>query len=230
MKVTKNMQKSKNILIVEDEPKIADSVSAYLISKGFNVFTAQTGNEALNIFRKENLALIILDLMLPDISGESVCEQVRKQSRIPIIMLTAKVTEDDMFKGFSFGADDYIKKPFSLKELHARVLAVLRRTTQEPLVSKITLGDIIIDLAAMQATKNGVSLSLTPNEFRLLEVFVKYPDRTFTREKLIDIAFGENFDGFDRTIDSHIKNLRQKIGKEYIITVHGFGYKFGGGQ
>lgn len=225
-----NMQQGKNILIVDDEPKIAESVSAYLASKGFGVFTAKTGREALDIFAKENLALIILDLMLPDINGERVCQEIRTQSRIPVIMLTAKVEEDDMLEGLNLGADDYIKKPFSLKELHARVLTVLRRTSNEPLASKISLGNTIIDLTAKQAVKNGKALNLTPSEFKLIEAFAKYPNRVFTRDELINIALGEEFEGFDRTIDSHIKNLRRKIGKKYIMTVHGMGYKFGGNQ
>lgn len=227
----------KNILVVDDEPKILEVVSASLESHGFHVFIAETGTQALQIFEKENLSLVLLDLMLPDISGEELCTVIRKKSRVPIIMLTAKVEEGDILKGLNLGADDYITKPFSLKVLRARVDAVLRRTGDEPvpLFSKIVLsgGDLKIDYTIHTVTKMGNEVKLTPSEYKILSTLVKYPDKVFTRDELIAIVFGGDFDGYDRAIDSHIKNLRQKIETNpkqpsYILTVHGIGYRFGG--
>ncbi|WP_099467459.1 response regulator transcription factor [Konateibacter massiliensis] len=228
---------SKNILVVDDEPKILDVVCSLLESKGHHALPAETGKKALEMFDAENISLVLLDLMLPDISGETVCQAIRKKSRIPIIMLTAKADEEHIVNGLGLGADDYITKPFGLKELYARVEAVLRRTGDDliPLTAKNSWGsgDLIIDFEKNMLQKKGISLTLTPSEWKILSALVKYPGKVFTREELIEIALGSDFEGYDRAIDSHIKNIRQKLEDDprnpaYVITVHGLGYKFGG--
>ncbi len=230
---------AKNILIVDDEPKILEVVSALFQSKGFHVFTAENGKEAVAISERENLSLVVLDLMLPDISGEEACRQIRQKSRVPIIMLTAKVEEDDLLKGLSIGADDYITKPFSLKELYARAEAVLRRTGSDlvPLTVRNSWngGDLFADFEKDVFKKKGSDVNLTASEIKLLSALIKFPGKVFTRNELIAIALGTDFNGYDRAIDSHIKNLRQKIEDDpknpvYVLTVHRLGYKFGGGE
>lgn len=227
----------KKILVVDDEPTIVDVVKSYLLKSGYEVSEAFTGREALDSFEKENPALIILDLMLPDISGEEVCRRLRKRSRVPIIMLTAKVEEEDILIGLGLGADDYVTKPFSPRQLVARVEALLRRTTQEavPLAERLSFnqGDLVIDVSGHEVNKNGVKVNLTPNEYRILLTMLKYPRKAFTRDELVTMALGDDYEGFDRTIDVHIKNLRQKVETDpkcpkYILTVHGVGYRFGG--
>ncbi len=228
---------AKSILIVDDEVKIIEVVKSFLESKNFNVVSAENGNDALSIFESKNISLILLDLMLPDMTGEDICMTIRKKSRVPIIMLTAKAEESDMLKGLGIGADDYITKPFSLKELHARVDAVLRRSQNDlqPLYNKISFNNdqLTIDFETHTIKKDQCEVNLTPNELKIFSAFTKYPNKVFTREELIQIAFGDEFDGYDRAIDSHIKNLRQKIESDprnpvYILTIHGIGYKFGG--
>jgi DNA-binding response OmpR family regulator len=229
--------KIKNILAVDDEPKILEVVVSFLESRGFAVFPAETGASALEIFDRENIALVILDLMLPDIQGEDVCRAIRRKSRAPIIMLTAKVEEENLLEGLGIGADDYITKPFSLKELGARVEAALRRASDDlvPLIAKNSFrgGDLIVDFEKNVVKKRGQDVSLTPSEMKILAALVKYPGKAFTRHELIGIVFGDDFDSYDRAIDSHIKNLRQKIEDDsknpnYVLTIHGLGYKFGG--
>lgn len=228
---------NKNVLVVDDEYKILEVVVSYLENQGYHVYQAENGSDALEIFAKENIALLILDLMLPDISGEEICQRIRKKSRVPIIMLTAKVEENHMLTGLKIGADDYITKPFSLKELGARVEAVLRRAGDDlvPLFSKNSYfnGDLIVDFEQNIIKKKQVNVSLTPSELKILSALIKYPGKVFTRTELIEIALGFDYDGFDRTVDSHIKNLRQKIEDNprspvYVLTIHGKGYKFGG--
>lgn len=225
------------ILVVDDEAKIVEVVKSYLEASGYKVYSAYNCKEAQEIFNRVNLDLLILDLMLPDMSGEELCTKLRKKSRIPIIMLTAKIDDIDIVKGLDIGADDYITKPFSTRQLVARVKALLRRSTQEviPLTDVLSFneGDLIIDSLKYEVKKQGKVVNLTPNEYKLLVAMVKYPQKVFTREELIIVALGGEFDGFDRTIDSHIKNLRQKIetdtkDSKYILTVHGVGYRFGG--
>lgn len=229
--------KSRNVLVVDDESKILEVLTALFESRGFRVFPAENGSEALRIFRSENIALVVLDLMLPDLSGEEVCKAIRRSSRVPVLMLTAKSEEDDLIAGLGIGADDYITKPFSLKELYARAEAVLRRTRDDlvPLAVRNSFrdGDLVVDFEKNAFLKAGRPVSLTPNEARILAAMIKYPGRVFTRDDLIGLALGEEFDGYDRAVDSHIKNLRQKIEDNpkapvYILTVHGLGYKFGG--
>lgn len=225
------------ILIVDDEEKIVEVVKSYLEASGYKVYTAYNCRGAREIFDIMNPDLLILDLMLPDMSGEDFCIELRKKSRIPIIMLTAKIDEADILKGLDIGADDYITKPFSAKQLVARVKALLRRSSQEviPLTDALSFneGDLTIDALKYEVKKQGETVNLTPNEYKLLMAMVKYPQKVFTREELIIVALGGEFDGYDRTIDSHIKNLRQKIETDtkeprYVITVHGVGYRFGG--
>jgi DNA-binding response OmpR family regulator len=227
----------KKILIVDDEIKIVEVVKSYLENSGYSVYEAYNGKEALDKFEKVNPSLVVLDLMLPDITGEEICKALRKKSRVPIIMLTAKVEEEDVLKGLNIGADDYVTKPFSPRQLAARVEAVLRRASDAlvPLSSLISFNndELVIDTLKYQVKRYGKIINLTPNEYKLLLTLVKYPDKVFTREELISIALGESYNGYERTIDTHIKNIRQKIefdpkNPKYILTVHGIGYRFGG--
>lgn len=227
----------KNILIVDDEPKIVKVVKSYLEHSGYYTFEAFNGKQALELFEKNNPSLVVLDLMLPDMSGEDICSYIRRKSRVPIIMLTAKVEEEDILKGLDIGADDYITKPFSPRQLVARVNAILRRLAEDPVPLANTVsyneGDLVVDKLSYDVRKKGTSANLTPNEYKILLTMIKYPKKTFTREELISMALGEDFEGFDRTVDTHIKNIRQKIetdpkAPKYILTVHGIGYKFGG--
>lgn len=231
------MYEKKKILVVDDEPMLLEAVSSYLNHKGFQVFTAGNGTEAMRIFHMQSISFLVLDLMLPDISGEEICMEIRKNSRIPILMLTAKTQEEDLLNGLSLGADDYLTKPFSLKELYARIQTILRRCSNgpEPLATSFSWNDndLCIDLEQKKAYKKGTPVNLTPCEWKLLSALLKYPQQVFTRDNLISIIFGEDFDSYDRVIDTHIKNLRKKIEDDpkrpvYIRTVHGIGYRFGG--
>ncbi|MBH0328870.1 transcriptional regulator [Brevibacillus brevis] len=220
------------ILLVDDEPQILEILSSYLQKEGYHVLTAQTGKEAVEMATTISLTCIILDLMLPDLSGEEVCVQIRKESRVPILMLTAKSGEADRIRGLTIGADDYLIKPFSPRELVARVRAVMRRAGDYSTLSDfVEVGDLTISMNEKRVTKNGVALEVTPNEYRLLTTLVRYPGRTWGREELVREVMGFDFEGYDRTIDTHIKNLRQKIEAdpkqpEYIKTVYGLGYRF----
>lgn len=223
------------ILIVDDEIKITEILKAYLTNAGFDTLTAYDGQSALESVRMKNPDLVILDLMLPDISGEEVCRRIREESNLPVIMLTAKVEESDMIDGLGLGADDYIMKPFSPRNVLARIQAVLRRYHQEtPHSSKeVVIGNryLVINFELHTIYKDGEEVHLTPNEYRIFETMVLSPNRIFTREQLITYALNDNFDGFDRSIDSHIKSIRRKIEPNrskprYFITVFGIGYKF----
>lgn len=225
------------VLVVEDEPMIREAVASYLERQGYRVLPAGSGREALDIFRQEAVTFVILDLMLPDISGEEICAAIRKRSRVPILMLTAKTQEADVLKGLWSGADDYMTKPFSLKELYARVAAILRRAGDDlaPLAEKYSWrgNDLRIDFEHHEVYKRGQPLALTPSEWKILAALIRYPQRIFTRDELIGLAFAPEFDGYDRVIDTHIKNLRKKLEDDpkrplYIKTVHGLGYQFGG--
>ncbi len=231
------MTKQKTILIVDDENMMREAVASYLEKQGYDVLQAETGMQALDFLEKEFISFVILDLMLPDIPGEEICSKIRKQSRVPIIMLTAKTMEDDMLNGLDLGADDYITKPFSLKNLYARIQAVLRRSDHDlkPLAEKFSWNhnDLVIDHNQKEVLKKGEPVSLTPIEWKILAAFTKYPQKVFTREELITAAFDLDFSGYDRVIDTHIKNLRKKIEDDpknpvYLCTIHGIGYKFGG--
>ena len=231
------MTGDKNILIVDDETMMREAVASYLEKQGYYVFQVENGQQALDLMEKEVISFVLLDLMLPGISGEEICSRIRKQSRVPIIMLTAKTMEDDMLNGLNLGADDYITKPFSLKNLYARIQAVWRRSDHDlkPLTEKFSWndGDLVINYNRKEMLKKGKNISLTPIEWKILSAFTKYPQKVFTRDELITAAFDMDFSGYDRVIDTHIKNLRKKIEDDpknpiYLCTIHGIGYKFGG--
>ncbi|WP_301170911.1 response regulator transcription factor [Brevibacillus nitrificans] len=220
------------ILLVDDEPQIVEILSSYLQKDGFHVVTAETGNEALEMASSLHPDCIILDLMLPDLGGEEICQKIRLHSRVPILMLTAKSGETDRIHGLEIGADDYLVKPFSPRELVARVRAVLRRAGDyQALTDQVTVGDLYLSLGDKRVRKKDDWLELTPNEYRLLTTLCRYPGRTWSREELVAQVLGYDYDGFDRTIDTHVKNLRHKIEDDpknpvYIKTVYGFGYRF----
>ena len=233
------MTAAKNVLIVDDEAMLRESVSAFLKTKGYGVYEAENGMDALDILSRRPVALVLLDLMLPGLPGEEVCRAIRRQSRVPIIMLTAKAAEQDLLDGLMNGADDYVTKPFSVLELYTRMEAVLRRAGDEltPLAQRFSWNgdDLVIDLEHDEVYKQGRRLSLTGSEWRILLALVRHPGKTFSREALIDLVYGPAFDGFDRAIDTHIKNLRKKMETDpkaprYIRTVHGMGYRFGGNE
>jgi len=221
------------ILVVDDEPKIAKSVRAYLENAGFRVAVAGDGPMALTLFRHEKPALVLLDLGLPGMDGLDVARILRKESNVPVIMLTARVEEADRVAGLELGADDYITKPFSPREVVARVRAVLRRaggereTTEAPIVA----GDVRIDLDRRQVVVTGRKIDLSPTEFDLLVVMARHPGRVFSRMELLDRVQGYAFEGYERTVDAHVKNLRQKLEPDpkqprYLLTVYGVGYRF----
>lgn len=225
----------KKILIVDDDVKTVELVKLYLTRDGYQVLTAYDGVEALRLARESYPDLIVLDLMLPDIDGLQVCRTLRRESEVPIIMLTARTTDQDKLTGLDLGADDYVTKPFSPKELVARVRAVLRRLPGVRAPEEITRGELSMNLDKREAYLGGKPLSLTTVEFKILWVLAKEPGRVFTRADLIEQALGSDFEGFDRTIDVHILNLRRKLEPDpsrpkYIKTVYGIGYKFSGGQ
>ena len=225
---------NETILVVDDEPKIVQLARDYLEKSGFKVLTSGDGQQALVITRQERPDLIVLDLMLPGLDGFDVCRAIRRESGVPIIMLTARAEETDQLIGLELGADDYITKPFSPRALVARVRALLRRT-QGNLLQQETLrvGNLELDLRRKQLSLKGEIIHLTRSEFLLLETLAKHPGQPLSREQLLEKLHGVVFDGVDRSVDSHIKNLRRKIETDpadpiYIQTVYGFGYKFQG--
>jgi DNA-binding response OmpR family regulator len=227
------------VLVVEDDRKIARVVKVYLEGQGFRVLHADKGKDAINLAMKEPLSLVILDLMLPDISGEEVYQELKEIGEFPVIMLTAKSAEEERVAGFALGADDYVVKPFSPRELVARVKAVLKRsqkkeTSIEPQMS-FDKGLLAIDTRSFEVKKKGNSVTLTPTEIKILAVLAGSPGRVFTRGELVESALGYHFEGYERSIDAHIKNIRQKIEDDprnplFINTVYGVGYKFIGTQ
>ena len=219
------------ILIVEDEKKIAMLLKDYLEQAGFFVSILDRGDLVSMEVRKNPPDLVLLDVQLPGKDGLSVCKEVRGFSKVPIIMLTARIEEIDRLLGLELGADDYICKPFSPREVVARVKAVLRRSTSGPEKSALKEGPITLDPETHKVTINGKFINLTPSEFELLEIMMSKPDRVFSRDDLVSLVQGYDFGGYNRTIDTHIKNLRKKLGdkipdKVYIHTVYGLGYKF----
>lgn len=225
----------KSILIVDDEEKIRDVIASYLQNEGFQTKEAANGKQAVEMIRHFPIDLMILDLMLPDLSGEEVCQQVRQISPVPILMLTAKAAEEDRITGLEIGADDYVVKPFSPREVVARVKVILRRSGNDLLADRISFqnGDLIVDTVKRKVYKKEKEVNLTPVEYKLLLVLARHPGRSFAREELIEKVFGYDYTGEVRTIDQHIKNLRHKIEADpsrpvYILTVYGFGYRFGG--
>lgn len=223
-----------NILIIEDESSVSEILKAYLEKEGYKVFCSQNGLDGIELFRKNNIKLVILDLMLPDIEGEEVCRILRKISDVYIFMLTAKVTLNDKINGLSIGADEYLTKPLSPRELTARVNALFRRlrgTKKEDFIS-INNGYMIINNDKRTFCLNNKEINLTPNEFDILYLLASNKGKIFTRENIIERVLGIDFDGSDRIIDVHIKNLRKKIeidskNPKYILTVTKIGYKFG---
>jgi len=223
---------SKKILVVDDEPKIVEICSDYLKASGFEVVTASDGAKGLAAARREKPDLVVLDLMMPGIDGLDVCRALRRENNVPIIMLTARVEESDKLIGLELGADDYITKPFSPREMVARVRTVLRRVGSDPGNEVLRAGDVTLDRTRYEALLPDRTISLTPTEFEILATLMSQPGRIFSRAQLLTAAHGVAFESYERAIDSHIRNLRRKLEHEdsenYIITVHGVGYKFEG--
>jgi two-component system alkaline phosphatase synthesis response regulator PhoP len=223
---------NETILVIDDEPKIVKQARDYLEKGGFRVFAAGDGTTGLAIARHEWPDLVVLDLNLPGIDGLDVCRALRRESDVPIIMLTARVEETDRLIGLELGADDYITKPFSPRELVARVRAVLRRVqggVRQP--GRVRAGDLEIDLHGHRVTRAGEPVHLTRTEFNLLAILAQHPGQTFTRAQLLDQLHGVAYEGFDRSVDAHVKNLRRKLEPDpaeprYVLTVYGVGYRF----
>ena len=226
------------VLVVDDEVKILEIVQSYLEKNGYRALIAKNGGEALALLRSNDVSLLLLDLMLPDLSGEELCRKIRADSDMPIIMMTAKVEEQDIIRGLNLGADDYVTKPFSPRELMARVAAALRRSPasgREQARRVLVSGGLLLDGENRRVSLDGEDLTLTPNEYRILAILMARPHKIFTRDEIIESIKTDEYDGFDRAIDSHVKNLRQKLRDDsraprYIITVYGMGYRFGGGD
>ena len=225
---------SSTVLIVEDDPDAVKLVELYLRRDGHKVLTALDGAEGLRLAREARPDLVVLDLMLPGMNGFEVCRALREESDVAVVMLTARVEEHDRLAGLDLGADDYVTKPFSPRELAARVRAVLRRTARETVErepAELEYGDIRVDPDRRDVHVRGAEVHLTPTEFRLLAMMVREPGRTFTRGQIIDRVFGFDFDGFDRTVDAHVANLRRKLeaggDDQYVHTIYGIGYRFG---
>jgi DNA-binding response OmpR family regulator len=232
------MQDKQTILVVDDEVKILDLVKAYLELEGFQALCVRSGRHGLELFEhmqdsQNPVSLILLDLMLPDCSGEVLCKKVRLVSNIPIIMITAKIEEENIIHGLTIGADDYVTKPFSPRQLMARVHAALRRSsgkkTGEPLLA---YQDLIVDTEKRSVSRNGETVTLTRDEYHILTLLMSCKAKIFTRDEILDAIKGTDYDGFDRSVDTHIKKLRAKLEDDpkmpkYIITVYGMGYRLG---
>lgn len=222
----------RTILVVDDEPKIVRIARDYLERAGFHVLAVGDGRAVLPMVRSARPDLIVLDLALPEMDGLDVTRALRKESEVPIIMLTARADEADRLVGLELGADDYIVKPFSPKELVARVRAVLRRWDGARAGTDVVrVGDVVLDVRRMQASRGDRTLSLTPTEFQLLTVLARQPGRIFTRGQLLEAIRGVDVESYERAIDSHIKNIRRKLEPDprhprYVLAVHGIGYKF----
>ena len=224
---------TKKILLVEDEKNIREAVAAYFEREGYWVRAVGDGQTAVEEFEKHGFDLVVLDLMLPKLSGERVCRAIRDQSDVPIIMVTAKDQVEDRIIGLELGADDYLVKPFSPRELVARVRALLRRarTENEPTVEVLDYGDLVINISAHKVTVRGKEVDLTASEFKLLVTLARSPGQVYSRMELVEKVLGYDFEGYERTIDSHVKNLRAKLGDDprnptWLYTVHGVGYRF----
>jgi DNA-binding response OmpR family regulator len=223
------------ILVVEDDKKIARVVKIYLDEAGYRVVLVEKGKDAIAAAAKEKPLLVVLDLMLPDIGGEQVIQELKALDDIPVIMLTSKASEDDRVAGFALGADDYVVKPFSPRELVLRVKSVLKRTHRDDLCDAGTVsfqqGLLTLDGHRYEVLKNGLPLDLTPTEFKVLFTLASTPGKVFSRDELVQKALGYQFEGYERSIDAHIKNIRQKIEDDpknplFILTIYGVGYKF----
>lgn len=225
----------KPVLLVEDDRKIARVVKAYLEGEGYRVVHAERGRDAVAAAEREPPLVILLDLMLPDTTGEELYQELKARVDAPVIMISAKSSEEERIAGFALGADDYVVKPFSPRELIYRIRALLKRTDQSSLAdsapSSFNNGALVIDAVRYTVTRDGHSLKLTPTEFKVLHALAARPDRVLSRDELVEQALGYHFEGYERSIDAHIKNLRQKIeddpkNPEWILTVYGVGYKF----
>jgi DNA-binding response OmpR family regulator len=220
---------SQKILLVDDEPEILDICRDYLKASAFEVVTAKDGVQGLSAFRREAPDLIVLDLMMPEMNGLDLCREIRRESNVPIIMLTARMEENDKLIGLEIGADDYITKPFSPRELVARVKVVLRRVSGDPTMEVIRVGQVSLDRDHYEIQIGERIVSLTPTEFEIMATLMSQPGRIFSRNQLLNSAHGVAFESYERAIDSHIRNLRRKLEPaELIVTVHGVGYKFEG--
>ncbi len=225
---------NKTVVVIDDEPSVQEVTRAYLEKDGYAVFVAGTGHDGISLAERLKPGLIVLDLMLPDIAGEDICREIRSRSDVPILMLTAKASEDERVSGLALGADDYLTKPFSPRELVARVRAILRRANvaETPLVEVLSFdgGALEIDTVSHEIRRDGVAVEATPNEYKLLVTLARYPGRAYSRFELVNHVQGYDFDGYERTIDAHVKNLRKKIEPDpkrprYVETVFGIGYR-----
>jgi DNA-binding response OmpR family regulator len=224
-----NITMSQKILLVDDEPEILDICRDYLKASAFEVVTAKDGLQGLSAARREKPDLIVLDLMMPEMDGLDLCREIRRESNVPIIMLTARVEEVDKLIGLEIGADDYMTKPFSPRELVARVKVVLRRVGGDSAMEVIRVGEVSLDRTHYEIQIGERIVSLTPTEFEIMATLMSQPGRIFSRNQLLNAAHGVAFESYERAIDSHIRNLRRKLEPaELIVTVHGVGYKFEG--
>ncbi|WP_461612146.1 response regulator transcription factor [Clostridium sp. Marseille-QA1073] len=219
------------ILVIDDEVKIIEVIKLYLENEGYTVIQATSGIDALKKQSEFNPDLLILDLMLPDISGEKVCERIREESDVPIIMLTAKSSEESILNGYSIGSDDYVTKPFSPKQLVAKVNAVLKRVKGNQGENLIFNNELIIDIVNKKVEYNNNEIVLTASEYKILSILARNPNRIFSREELMDYISRDNICIYDRIIDTHIKNIRAKLNQDsknptYIKTIRGMGYRF----
>jgi DNA-binding response OmpR family regulator len=225
---------NKTVVVIDDEPSVQEVTRAYLEKDGYAVFVAGTGHDGISLAERLKPGLIVLDLMLPDVAGEEICREIRTRSDVPILMLTAKAAEDERVNGLALGADDYLTKPFSPRELVARVRAILRRTyaAETPLVEVLSFdgGALEIDTVRHEVRRDGEAVDLTPNEHKLLVTLARYPGRVYSRFELVGHVQGYEYAGYERTIDAHVKNLRRKIEPDprkprYVETVYGVGYR-----
>jgi DNA-binding response OmpR family regulator len=227
------MKDKQTVLVVDDEPKILELVKSYLEKEGFHALCAKTAGEGMEFFEKREVDLILLDLMLPDFSGEEFCKKIRQVSYVPVIMITAKIEEESIIHGLNIGADDYVCKPFSPRQLMARVRAALRRGGgTETKGAFLTFSDLLINTEKRTVSRNGQALALTRDEYNILVLLMSRQAKIFTRDEILEAIKGDDAIGFDRSIDSHIKRLRAKIGDDpraprYIQTVYGMGYRIG---
>jgi DNA-binding response OmpR family regulator len=228
------MRDKQTVLVVDDEEKILTLVKSYLEINGYTALCAKNGREGMGLFEKNSVSLILLDLMLPDFSGEEFCRKIREVSKIPIIMITAKIEETDIIHGLKIGADDYVTKPFSPRQLMARVESAIRRTANnESPRPFLRYHDLTIDTEQRSVKCNGKAVSLTRDEYNILTLLMSRQAKIFTREEIVEAVKGDDYEAFDRTIDAHIKKIRAKIGDDskspkYIATVYGMGYRIGG--
>ncbi|MDR1419860.1 MAG: response regulator transcription factor [Treponema sp.] len=228
------MKEKPVVLVVDDEEKILELVKSYLEINGYRGICAKTGKEGLDYFQNNHVDLLLLDLMLPDVSGEDLCRTVRSVSDIPVIMITARADEESVIHGLAIGADDYVCKPFSPRQLMARVKTALRRTDGGLDGKRFVSGDLLVDTGNRRISRGGKELPLTSHEYRILALLMSRPMKIFTRDEIIEYTKGEDYDGFDRAVDTHIKKIRRKIGDDpksprYIMTVYGMGYRFADG-